>query len=207
MTQHTTASVAFLTGITARDRSEDVELLTTKLCAPPSRPLLVPRARLIARLDDSLRRGDRLILVSAPAGSGKTTLLGTWQHRLSDAGAADRDGMPARAPIGAAWLTLDPADNEPARFWRYLIGALQTIDPGLGGDAQRLLVAPRRPLPRKLMSSLLNDLAACPKTVVLILDDYQTIAAATIHKGLTFLADHASPQLQLVLSSRSDPPL
>jgi LuxR family maltose regulon positive regulatory protein len=49
-------------------------LLWTKLYIPPVRPELVPRPKLIERLDAGLQR--RLILVSAPAGFGKTALLG-----------------------------------------------------------------------------------------------------------------------------------
>ena len=50
-------------------------LLSTKLYIPPVRPESVPRPRLIERLDEGLRLGHRLTLVSAPAGFGKTTLL------------------------------------------------------------------------------------------------------------------------------------
>ena len=42
-----------------------IPLLTTKLSIPPRRPNLVLRPRLTARLDDALRLGQRLTLVSA----------------------------------------------------------------------------------------------------------------------------------------------
>ena len=51
-------------------------LLTTKLHIPPTRPRLVPRLRLIERLNAGL--AGKLTLVSAPAGFGKTTLLAEW---------------------------------------------------------------------------------------------------------------------------------
>jgi LuxR family maltose regulon positive regulatory protein len=53
-------------------------LLTTKLYIPPPRPALVPRPRLVERLNAGLL--GKLILVSAPAGFGKTTLLSEWVH-------------------------------------------------------------------------------------------------------------------------------
>jgi len=59
-------------------------LLRTKLFAPPPRPDLVARPRLLARLDAGLRA--RLTLLAAPAGFGKTTLLSAWR-----AGPAGRD--------------------------------------------------------------------------------------------------------------------
>jgi ATP/maltotriose-dependent transcriptional regulator MalT len=55
--------------------------------------------------------------VSAPAGFGKTTLLAEW---LGGTPGEDRS---------VAWLSLDPADNEPAAFWKYVVTALQTAVP------------------------------------------------------------------------------
>ena len=74
-------------------------LLATKLHVPGPRPGLVPRQRLLVRLDDRLARG--LVLVCGPAGYGKTVLLADWA----------RHGGP---PV--AWLSLDAGDNDPARF-------------------------------------------------------------------------------------------
>ncbi len=51
-------------------------LLLSKLYIPPPRPGIVPRPRLIERLNEGLHR--KLTLISAPAGFGKTTLLSEW---------------------------------------------------------------------------------------------------------------------------------
>jgi LuxR family maltose regulon positive regulatory protein len=51
-------------------------LLQIKIYIPPPRPELVPRPRLIERLNAGLHR--KLTLVSAPAGCGKTTLVSEW---------------------------------------------------------------------------------------------------------------------------------
>ena len=53
-----------------------IPLLKTKLHIPLVRPGLVSRLRLIERLDERLRLGCKLTLLSAPAGFGKTTLVG-----------------------------------------------------------------------------------------------------------------------------------
>ena len=53
-----------------------VPILATKLYIPPPRPKIVPRLRLIERLNEDLHR--KLTLISAPAGFGKTTLIGEW---------------------------------------------------------------------------------------------------------------------------------
>ena len=64
-------------------------LLQTKLHIPPPRPGLVPRPRLVERLNaglwqNGLQKGlcfaRKLTLISAPAGFGKTTLLSEWIH-------------------------------------------------------------------------------------------------------------------------------
>ena len=82
-------------------------LLATKLHLPRPRPGFVPRPRLVSRLDEGLDRG--LVLVCAPAGYGKTVALADW---------ARRSGRPV------AWLSLDAGDNDPVRFWRYVVAAV-----------------------------------------------------------------------------------
>jgi len=87
--------------------SERDVLLATKLHVPRPRPDLVPRPRLAECLDEGLARG--LMLVCAPAGYGKTVLLADWARR-------------GQQPV--AWLSLDAGDNDPARFWRHGVAAL-----------------------------------------------------------------------------------
>ena len=92
-------------------------LLLTKFYIPSVRPNQITRPR----LDDLLNGGldKALILVSAPAGYGKSTLVSRW---LKETG------------IPSAWLSLDSGDNDPARFLRYLLTALQPVAPGIGGN-------------------------------------------------------------------------
>ena len=44
-----------------------------------------------------------------------------------------------------AWLSLDQGDNDPARFWAYVVAALQTVQPGLGERALAALQSPHPP--------------------------------------------------------------
>ena len=53
-------------------------ILATKLYLPPPRPGIVPRPRLIERLNEGLAAGRKLTLISASAGFGKTTLVSEW---------------------------------------------------------------------------------------------------------------------------------
>jgi hypothetical protein len=101
------------------------QLLLTKLSVPSASPSLVPRPRLRERLEEGLER--KLTLVSAPAGFGKSTLLSSWIGELS------HDGRPI------AWISMDSSDNDPARFWRYFVTAVDQLDPGAGETALALL--------------------------------------------------------------------
>jgi len=167
-------------------------LLATKLYVPPLRPEMVPRPRLLQRLDEGLRLGHRLTLISAPAGFGKTTLLGAWAQSLQQ-------------PV--SWLSLDEADDEPYRFLTYFVAALQKTDDTVGQVMQDLWEAPGRLPIDRLMIGLINSIAAVPTPIVLILDDYQAIGQPEIHQVVTFLLDHCPPQMHLVIASREDPPL
>ena len=85
-----------------------IPVLTTKLYIPPIRSSLVPRPRLIDRLNAGLNH--KLVLISAPAGFGKTTLVSEW---------VDNPQIENKV----AWLSLDESDNDPVRFLACLIAA------------------------------------------------------------------------------------
>jgi LuxR family maltose regulon positive regulatory protein len=165
-------------------------LLVTKFTIPPVRTHLLPRAALIERLNQSSTL--LLVLLSAGAGFGKTTLLAAWAIQYTH-------------PV--AWLTLDPLDNDPQRFWSAVVTALRTRFPTLGEEAFARLQEPQPPQLIPLLTSLVNDLVACGQEIVLIVDDYHLIEEPSIHASLSFLLDHAPTCLHLLLSSRVDPPL
>jgi len=165
-------------------------LLATRLLVPPTTSSLVCRQRLLDLLDSGAR--GRLTLLSAPAGFGKTALLADWASRRP----------------GVAWLTLDSADNDPTRFWSYVVAALQRLSPRVGVDALSLFRAPQPPPVETILATLINDLAALSSDVRLVLDDYHLIAdSSPIHAGVAFLIEHLPPNAHLLIASRADPPL
>ncbi|MFZ0752606.1 MAG: tetratricopeptide repeat protein, partial [Trebonia sp.] len=172
--------------------SERDVLLATKLHVPRPRPDLVPRPQLAERLDRGLACG--LVLVCAPAGYGKTVLLADWARR-------------GQQPV--AWLSLDAGDNDPARFWRHAVAALDQVRPGLAERVGSLLGPPAPSSYQGLVTALINELAAGPDAdqALLVLDDYHLIESQAVHASLEFLLEHRPPGLHLVLASRSDPPL
>ena len=105
-----------------------------------------------------------------------------------------------------AWLSLDPTDNEPSSFWTYVVTALQANVPSLGAEVLELISS--APLPTDLvLTTLVNELAAAPHPVWLVLDDYHLIENPEIRAGLTFLLEHLPPQAHVLLSTRADPDL
>ena len=164
-------------------------LLATKLHLPGPRPDLVPRPRLLARLDEGLARG--LVLVCAPAGYGKTVLLADWARCA---------GQPV------AWLSLDAGDNDPARFWRHAVAALDRARPGTGERLAALLGPPAPSSFQGLVTAVINDLAGEEEALV-VLDDYHVIGSPQVHESLAFLVEHRPAGIGVMLASRSDPPL
>jgi LuxR family transcriptional regulator, maltose regulon positive regulatory protein len=169
---------------------EGEALLAAKVAVPRLGPGLLSRPRLLQALTEATERV--LVLVCTPAGFGKTSLLANWARSQ-------------RRPV--AWLSLDPGDNDPVRFWRYLIAALQRGHGQLSDQESRLLPGPRPASPEVLAAALTQQLAGLPEGLVLVLDDYHVIDSEPIHRALALLLSHAPDGLQVVMASRADPPV
>jgi LuxR family maltose regulon positive regulatory protein len=172
---------------------EAAPLLGTKLYIPVLRPQLVPRPRLLARLTAGL--AEPLTLLSAPAGFGKTSLVSAWH--------ATAHGR----TVPLAWVSIDSADRDPARFWSYVITALDKLLPGLAAEIlPAIQFAPAAPI-EGLLTRVLNALTRLPADAVLVLDDYHVIDSTPIHQAVAFLLDHLPARLHLLITTRADPPL
>jgi len=144
----------------------------TKFYVPPARSHMVSRPHLMERLTSGMR--SPLILLIAPAGYGKTTLLSAWQ------------AYPNRPAWPLAWVSLDGGDNDPARFWTYVITALNKLHTGMGETALTLLRSPQPPLVESVLTSLLNALTSVSTEMVLVLNDYHMIVAQPTMMPLPF---------------------
>ncbi|GAA1953480.1 LuxR C-terminal-related transcriptional regulator [Microbacterium deminutum] len=165
-------------------------VLATKLFVPPPRSHALSRPRLIQKLNEGVDAGHTLTLISAPAGFGKTTVLSEWV-------AARRRADP---DLRVGWVSLDDSDNDPVRFLSYLVAAY-TADNDEAGPA---LNDPTRSA-ESTLTSLVNDAAQTEGRIMLVLDDFQLIEDASVRDAITFLLDHAPPNLHLTIASRSDP--
>jgi LuxR family maltose regulon positive regulatory protein len=167
-------------------------LVATKLHVPEVRPGFVSRGELIARL--VVGGEGKLALLCAPAGWGKTILLSEWS-------ASPDESRPF------AWLSLDPGDDDPVRFWSYLIGALRTVAPGLGDEALARLPSAGPSLVDVVLPPLINELAGSSQRSVLVLDDYDLVHNELIQTSVSYLLRRLPRTLQLAIASRADPPL
>lgn len=160
--------------------------------SPPLRSAPLGRERLLARLRSNA--DTRLTVVAAPVGWGKTSLLAAWAG----------DPLERRA---VTWLTVDHTDDEPIRFWTYVIAALRTVDADLGTTALAALAVPGVDLVGVILPMLLNDLSGLASARILVIDDYHTLAERQIHETLEFFLAYLPPSLHLAVASRADPPL
>jgi LuxR family transcriptional regulator, maltose regulon positive regulatory protein len=176
-------------------------LLTTKLYVPPVLPTFVPRPRITERL--SIGMAGRLTLITAPAGFGKTTAVSSWLHPQSEASVAYPFVL---HPERVVWVSLDTADNDMARFWAYVLAALEALVPEAAAVRQALFQSPQ-PSIEALLTTLINTLSNLSHQTVLVLDDYHAIVTPDIHRAIQFLLEHLPPRLHLLIISRSAPPL
>jgi LuxR family maltose regulon positive regulatory protein len=168
-------------------------LVSTKLRPPEARPTLVSRPRLTKKLERE--SGRKLTLISAPAGFGKTTLLVEW---LKNRTAGGRLG---------GWVSLDEDDNDPVRFLSYLVTALGAVEEGIGEGILAALRSPEPPKIEALTATLLNEMAALPGELDLVLDDYHLIDSESVHGIVSFMLERLPESVHLVMSGRVQPPL
>ena len=178
-------------GVTAEDGASRGARFARAKFRPTTLPAtLVLRPVLHDRL--TMGAGQRLTVVVGSAGAGKSVLLSSW--------AAGRSaGL-------TSWLSCDWADVNPVRFWTGFIEAARVAAPWFGADAADLL-AMDGTVSADVIASIANDAARLPAGSALIVDDFHT-AAAAVGGDMTDLVERwPAGTAQLVLASRSDPPL
>jgi len=169
--------------------SADEVLLAARFAVPELPSHHVARPRLMELLDRAAAAP--LTLVSAPAGSGKTTLVAAWTRRR---GAVRR----------TAWVTLEPDDLDPDRFWRVVLEGLRRQ--GVGVPEATGGVGTPAPEFAPAVARLVVAAAGLTEPVTLVLDGCE-LAATGVAGDLDFLLRHAGPHLRVVILTRMDPVL
>ncbi|WP_318247305.1 LuxR C-terminal-related transcriptional regulator [Halobacillus litoralis] len=165
-------------------------ILTTKLYTPSLQPKFVQRPHLIERMNENAHK--KMTLVSAPAGFGKTSLISEWI---------------AECMLPATWVSLDEWDNDPTRFFTYLLTSLQKLKKHVGEGLFDMLQSPQTTPSEMFLTSLLNEITTIEDPFVLVLDDYHMIDSKQVNNALSFLIDHQPPQMHVVIITREDPGL
>lgn len=165
-------------------------MIATKITIPQPGLALISRPAIMTRCLEAIDHP--CTIVTAPAGFGKTTLLIMASEELKARGWA------------IAWVTIEEAEHDPVRFWRYLLDALDKAIPGVSGTARQLIATPRAFANEHITTLLINALAMSTQPVALILDDYHRAANPKSDLALSFLIEHAPATFHLVVTTRAD---
>jgi LuxR family transcriptional regulator, maltose regulon positive regulatory protein len=159
----------------------------------PLLPLeFVSRPELRADLDAGAAVAD-VALICAPAGYGKTTLLADWAE--------------ASRTRDIAWVSVDRDDNDPRRLWTAVVAAIAAC-PGVPRSSRVHGPWVWRPDAQpELLAELAEALQVLPQPIRLVLDDVHELVDPVALHGLQIFTRIKPAAVQLVLSSRLDPPL
>lgn len=169
----------------------DSFILNTKLYVPLVRQNKIYREALENKLNESLQKSHRIILVSAPAGYGKTTLAAGWINSLD---------------CGCTWISLDESANDPINYINYLIAAIRKVDNTFGQIIEDLMASPKPVNVNTICSYIIKELEQLKEPLILVLDDYHVINNSYINDIMQKLFDLAAPNITTVILTRQDPP-
>jgi LuxR family maltose regulon positive regulatory protein len=168
-----------------------MHILASKVTRPVPPPRIVDRPRIYARLDQW--QSIPVIFVHAPAGYGKSILASRW---------LEIRGLDAQA----AWLSLDPGDDDPLQFLRYLAAALEVVVPGMAAAVEPLLDEPEVQ-PVRVLEVLLSIIQREPQPpdndpLLLVLDDLHHVDSPALAPLMTLFLERRPSQLHFMLLGR-----
>ena len=147
------------------------------------------------------------------AGAARAADGGGWQaaDRRGGVGWCGQERAAVELGGGTAtgrtsWLSCDKADVDPVRFWAGFIEAPRVMAPEFGADAADLL-AMDSAMSADVTASIANDAAKLPAGSAIIVDDFHAAAAGAARDMTDLVERWPAETAQLVLASRSDPPL
>ena len=195
-------------------------LIQSKLAPPPPAAYCVERTALLEQLTRLPLK--RLSVIAAPSGFGKSTLLSDWYARVHTpvitAGTRNRLThiqrlTQASADPRIAWLTLDPPDNEPARFFGYLIGAIRHVahefDPAIKqfDSASFVDATHARATVDAAASEILAALSRLNAELTVVLDDFQWLRDEYLARAFGFIVWRSPSHVRWIVSGRCLPDL
>lgn len=161
-------------------------MLLTKLAVPAMPKNIVDRENVDKKL--SLLPESKLAFVTAPAGYGKTTAVGNYLSKQY---------------TKLAWFSLAQTDNEPVKFWRFLITsvaiALKDFSYAAISINTELIVS------RIIIHFLIDLLKSVPDNITIVIDDYHLVSDEIIEDSFTYFLGSLPPNVSVVIISQSEP--
>lgn len=161
-------------------------IIKSKVSAPAALKNGIIRNRLLERFSDY-----KLGLICAPAGYGKTTVIADW----------------AKNKNNLAWFTIDRFDDNVSQFCNYFIHAIKQIKAISCPASLEAVKHSQFPDLINLFTLFINEISEFNIPICIVLDDYHHIKNPVIHQGLTFFIKNMPPHWQVLISSRTTPPL
>jgi LuxR family maltose regulon positive regulatory protein len=176
-----------------------IPLLWAKLTPPRLHPEAVVRHDLLDELAGANRHRDEppvaLTALVAPPGYGKTTVAVQLAQCLADHGG-----------FTTAWVSLEPADDEPVRFWTYVAASFGAA--GVDGveATYGLLAAGADGVPAASLA-LRAAVEGHAGPITLVLDDLQAVGDGPVADSLDDWLRRPLANLRIICTSRRDLPL
>ncbi len=179
-----------MTDISSGDSDQLILQELVQSSPPRLHRLDLVRTRLVQHLNES--QSKNLTIISAPHGFGKTTLLAHWaaqgDHKIS-------------------WFNIVRQDNDPGRFMKGLIAALQRINPAIGKDVFPMLYAEQKPSMENILKRLIDDIAMTLYDFFIVLEDYDLVQSQAVHNIIEYILHYMPAQMHIIMTSQVDPPL
>lgn len=166
-------------------------LLSSKITMPHHSPTLIERTQLFDLFDQHIHV--KLTILRAPAGYGKTSILSSWLKNKKET---------------TAWVSLDAADNDPIRYWTYILHAMARTSKSEMDQILAPLLNSQDPATLEFfIYSLLEEINAIQQPISIVLDDYHVIENPVIHQLMTQFVEYLPSHVHIYMSSRSVPAL
>lgn len=170
------------------------DIIETKLNPPYIRQKRMSRSAIAKRTAQEVD-SMHFVSVVAPAGSGKSTLLVELHESYRLQG------------YTCGWLNLEPSDDDPVRFARYIVSALRVIDQHFAERSLVYLKSNTSADLRSFFDSIIQYIAAVDVRFALFIDDFHVFKNPDILQFWAQFFSYAPENVRTVIASRAKLPL
>ncbi len=166
--------------------SRPVDLIHhSKITVPP--PCGVARPPLVARIERAAQ--GKLTVLSAPAGWGKSNILAEWASTTD---------------MNVAWVALDEGDNDPTRYFRALVAALDNVYPLQLDDVFAMLRSPNPAIDDNIDAVLMSCLERFPASTAIVFDDFHVLHGREFLRSFGRILELLPPTVHIIVATRGE---